>query len=340
MTGHDVEGSHCRLPGQEPPDLLLTAEAEESGLRLDVFLSRRLADRSRSRIRRWIEDGRVTLGGGAAKARRVVEVGDLVQVWLPADPVQGALLPSPMALDILFEDDHIIVVNKAPGVVVHPGAGHWDGTLVQGLLAHTGRLASQGSPLRPGIVHRLDQDTSGVLVAAKSDAAYLDLIQQFKDHEVGKEYLAIVHGAFKESRGEIRTGIDRHARDRKKMAVVHSRGREAISQWEVEEEVGEVSIVRVRIHTGRTHQIRVHFSHLQHPVVGDSTYGGGRRRVLSLRSIDLRRILAPVDRQMLHAWRLSFRHPASGAPLSFTAEPPMDFANVLRELRLLRRQGG
>jgi 23S rRNA pseudouridine1911/1915/1917 synthase len=238
-----------------------------------------------------------------------------------------------MPLEILFEDDHLIVLNKRPGLVVHPGAGHRDGTLVHGLLAHTSRLATQGSPLRPGIVHRLDQFTSGAMVVAKSDVAYLGLIRQFKDHQVGKEYLAIVYGLFKERRGEIRTGIDRHAIDRRKMAVVHSRGREAISQWEVEEEFGEASLIRIRIRTGRTHQIRVHLSHMQHPVVGDSTYGGGKRRAGSVRSAGLRQLLAAVERQMLHARRLSFSHPVTGGPLSLAAEPPADFLDLLRALR-------
>jgi 23S rRNA pseudouridine1911/1915/1917 synthase len=319
------------------PDLILKAQRDDTGLRLDVFLSGRLADRSRSQVKRWIQDGRVTVQGQLVKASHVIDVGDEVRVRFPPDDPAEGLLPCPMPLEILFEDDHLIVLNKIPGLVVHPGAGHRDGTLVHGLLAHTSRLATQGSPLRPGIVHRLDQYTSGVMVVARSDAAYLGLIRQFKDHLVGKEYLAIVYGIFKERQGEIRTGIDRHAVDRKKMAVVHSGGREAISQWEVEEEFGEVSLVRIRIRTGRTHQIRVHFSHMQHPVVGDSTYGGGQRRAESVRSGGLRQLLAAVERQMLHARRLSFLHPVTGEPVSLEAEPPADFLSLLRELRCLGR---
>lgn len=326
--------------GVDVPDLVLKADQAEEGLRLDVFLSRRVTDQSRSQIKKWIQEGRVRVEGRLVKASQVIDAGDEIRVRFPPDEPDEGLLPCPMPLDILFEDDHLIVINKAPGIVVHPGAGHREGTLVHGLLAHTNRLAKQGSPLRPGIVHRLDQNTSGAMVAAKSDAAYLGLVRQFKDHQVGKEYLAIVYGILKDRQGEIRTGIDRHATDRKRMAVVFSRGREAVSRWKVEEEFGEVSLVRVCIRTGRTHQIRVHFSHMGRPIVGDSTYGGGRRRARSVRSSDLQQLLAPVERQMLHAWRLSFRHPVTGDPVSFTAEPPADFLSLLGGLRRLGGDSG
>ena len=270
--------------GGDGPEMVLKAEAGHCGLRLDVFLSRCLAHRSRSQIQRWIRDGRVTMAGEAVKASRVMEVGDEVRLLPPAD-------------------EHEVV-------------------------------------LTPGIVHRLDQHTSGVMVVARSDVAYLDLIRQFKDRRVGKEYLAIVYGVFKDRRGRIRTGIDRHATDRKKMAVVQSRGREAISQWEVEEDFGEASFVRVLIQTGRTHQIRVHFSHLGHPVVGDSTYGGGKRRAQSIHSAELRSVLIPIDRQMLHAWKLSFSHPVTSLPLNFTAEPPLDFSSLLGSLRSFKQRNG
>jgi 23S rRNA pseudouridine1911/1915/1917 synthase len=328
----DQDGFHTL---GESPDVVFRVAPEEVGMRLDVFLSRRLADRSRSRIKRWIQEGLVKIAGQHLKVSHEIDVGDEVRVWFPSEMGLRQLLPCPMPLNILFEDEHLIVVSKAPGVVVHPGAGHHDNTLVHGLLAHAGRLASQGAPLRPGIVHRLDQNTSGAMVVAKSDVAYLDLIGQFKDHKVKKVYLAIVYGRFKDREGEIRTSIDRHATDRKKMAVVTSRGREAVSLWEVESEFGEVSLVRVCIQTGRTHQIRVHFSHIQHPVVGDSTYGGALRRAHSVRSRELQSILVPVARQMLHAWKLSFFHPVTRDLLSFEAEPPADFSELLQRLRNL-----
>jgi 23S rRNA pseudouridine1911/1915/1917 synthase len=319
----------------DEPNIVLNVEPPEAGCRLDVFVSRRLADRSRSQIKKWILEGRVQIAGQTLKVGYELCPGERVSVWFPSETEGEALDPCPMPLDILFEDEHLIVVNKAHGVVVHPGAGHRDSTLVHGLLACTNRLASQGAPLRPGIVHRLDRDTSGAMVVAKSDMAYLDLIRQFKEHKVTKEYLAIVYGRFRERQGEIRTEIDRHATDRKKMAVVYSGGREAVSHWEVESEFGEVTLVGVRIQTGRTHQIRVHFSHIGHPVVGDSTYGGGVRRAQSVRCPELRKMLVPVARQMLHARLLAFSHLESGQTLTCKAPLPDDFLRLLQGLREL-----
>jgi len=217
-------------------------------------------------------------------------------------------------------------------VVVHPGAGHSEGTLVHGLLAHCPRLDMQGAPLRPGIVHRLDQDTSGALVIAKTERAYLDLIRQFKEHSVEKVYLALVYGGFSLARGEIRTLVGRNPSDRKRMAVVDKGGREAVTQWQVERNFEEMTLLRVTIQTGRTHQIRVHMSHMQHPVVGDAAYGGGRRKARGLQSKPLRDLLAQVDRQMLHAWRLSLTHPVTGALVSLEAKLPEDFSGLLSRL--------
>lgn len=322
------------------PNFVLGVDPPEAGCRLDVFVSRRLAERSRSQIKKWILEGRVRVDGQILKAGYELCPGEVVSVWLPKESGRETLDPCPMPLDILFEDEHLLVVNKACGVVVHPGAGHRDATLVHGLLAHTDRLASQGAPLRPGIVHRLDRNTSGAMVVAKSDGAYLSLVRQFKEHRVTKEYLAMVFGRLRERQGEIRTEIHRHPADRKKMAVVYSGGREAVSHWEVESEYGEVTLVRVRIQTGRTHQIRVHFSHIGHPVVGDSTYGGGTRRAQSVRCPDLRKKLLPVARQMLHARLLAFSHPETGQALTFTAPPPEDFLELLQGLRDLTRTVG
>ncbi len=316
------------------PDRTFTIEADGEGTRLDIFLGGRCPERSRSHFKKMIREGRVLVDGRTVKPGYEVRSGDRVEVWMAGVEALESLVPQPMPLDILYEDDELVVVNKPPGLVVHPGAGHEEGTLVHGLLAHCPRLAIQGAPLRPGIVHRLDRNTSGAMVIAKSDRAYLDLIHQFKEHCVHKEYLALVYGLMPERCGEIRTLIDRHPVDRKRMAVVEGRGREAISCWQVAEEWGgEISLLLVRIETGRTHQIRVHFSHLQHPVVGDATYGGGPRRARSLKSRTLQDLFTPAERQMLHAWRLDIDLLVTGARLAFTLPPPSDFTQLIESLR-------
>ncbi len=318
-----------------PPVLEFVIEPEDRGCRLDVFLSTRCGYCSRNRIKKLIQDGFVLVNGSPVKAAYEVRLADRITARLEPARVEGALVPHPMPLDVLFEDEDILVLNKPPGVIVHPGAGHEDGTLVHGLLARCGNLASQGAPWRPGIVHRLDKNTSGALVVAKSDRAYLDLIRQFKEHSVVKEYAALVYGSLPRPSGDIRTMMGRHPVDRKKMAVLEKGGREAISSWNVETDWGEVSLLRVRIRTGRTHQIRVHLSYLLHPVVGDDVYGGGRRKAHSVKSIPLKTILLAVDRQMLHAAKLEFHHPVSRDLLSFCAPLPPDFADLIETLRTL-----
>lgn len=328
-------------PGSPPRDYSLEVRPEDDGLRLDVCLSLRQPDFSRNQFKRWIQEGFILVSGErVVKARHAVHAGDRISVCLPPMNQVETLTPEYMVLDILLEDDHILVINKPPGLVVHPGAGRAEGTLVHGLLAHCPVLAMQGGPLRPGIVHRLDQDTSGALVVAKNERAYLDLIRQFKEHLVEKVYLALVHGGFSEARGEIKTLVGRNPSDRKKMAVVDKGGKEAITQWLVEKDFGETTLLRVVIETGRTHQIRVHMGHIQHPVVGDAAYGGGKRRAKGIASKPLMELLAQVDRQMLHAWRLRLTHPVSGAPISVEAELPGDFSMLLERLRALPPREG
>jgi len=315
-----------------PLDILLTVHDPEADQRLDVFLSRYIADWSRSAIQALIKGGKVQVNGLRVKPSHGIRAGDCISVRLPKPEDEERLAPQPMLLNILYEDEDILVINKAPGTVVHPGAGHAENTLVHGLLSHCPRLASQGSPLRPGIVHRLDQHTSGALVVAKSNAAYLNLINQFKDRTVRKHYLALVYGTFSQAGGQIRTSLGRHPADRKKMAVLPGKGREAVTHWQVDKAWEEVTLLRVTIETGRTHQIRVHLSHLRHPVVGDATYGGGKRKARSLRSEDLRNLLVKVDRQMLHAEILAFRHPRTDDPITLNAPLPDDFSTVLQQL--------
>jgi 23S rRNA pseudouridine1911/1915/1917 synthase len=320
------------------PDHAFFVSADSDGERIDAFLARQLRNLSRNQLKKLILDRRVLVNGQTVKPGYETRAADAISVWLDFKSEVTDLVPQAMDLGILYEDADILVVNKPPGLVVHPGAGHREGTLVHGLLAHCTRLASQGAPLRPGIVHRLDQGTSGAMVVAKSDGAYLNLIEQFKTHGVRKEYLALVYGSIREPRGEIRTSMDRHPGDRKKMAVVRGKGREAISRWTLEKDWGEISLVQVVIETGRTHQIRVHMSHLHHPIVGDSTYGGGLRRAQAVRSRPLQEIILQVRRPMLHSRRLGFLHPSDKTPLQFYAPLPADFSHLLDSVsRLLKR---
>jgi len=322
--------------GALPQGYSLEVHPEHDGLRLDVFLSTMLPDFSRNQFKRWIQEGLILVSGErVVKARHAVRARDRISVYIPRWNRSETVTPEVMALDILLEDDHILVINKPPGLVVHPGAGHVAGTLVHGLLAHCPMLAMQGAPLRPGIVHRLDQHTSGAMVIAKTERAYLDLIRQFKEHLVEKVYLALVYGGFSVAHGEIQTLVGRNPSDRKKMAVVVKGGKEAITQWRVEKDFGETTLLRVAIKTGRTHQIRVHMSHIQHAVVGDATYGGGKRRAKGIAAKPLRDLLAQANRQMLHAWLLKLAHPATGVPISIEAGLPGDFATLLEQLEAL-----
>jgi 23S rRNA pseudouridine1911/1915/1917 synthase len=308
---------------------------EQSGQRLDLFLSGAIPDLSRSHFKKLIKEDLILVNGNPVKPSYETRAGDLIMAKVPGQKPDEVLKPEPMRLDILFEDEDLLIVNKAPGLVVHPGAGHSEGTLVHGLLAHCARLAVQGSPLRPGIVHRLDKDTSGALVIAKSERAYLNLVRQFKERGVRKEYLALVYGSPAKGEGEISSLLGRDPTHRKKIAVLQHRGREALSRWRVEKDWGETALLRVQIETGRTHQIRVHLSHIGHPVVGDETYGGDRRRARNVKSAPVRNLLLGTQRQMLHAIRLEFTHPVTGATVSATAPLPEDFTDILEGLDCL-----
>jgi 23S rRNA pseudouridine1911/1915/1917 synthase len=303
---------------------------EDSGSRLDVYLSRTGLGLSRNQIQRLLEHNHIRVNGELKKASYRLLQGEQIAMSLPL-PATAEIEPEPLSLDILFEDEALIAVNKPPGLVVHPGAGNRQGTLVHGLLHHCDRLAGLGGPFRPGIVHRLDKDTSGVLIAAKSDHAFRHLTNQFQEHQIHKEYSALVHGRLGQLSGDIAAPIYRHPKNRKKMAIVRS-GREAATSWWLELRFAEVSLVKVVIKTGRTHQIRVHFAHIHHPVVGDGTYGG-KRRIRTVQNSLLRARLSKVKRQMLHARRLVLKHPCSSEMLDLSAPLPDDFASVLRFLK-------
>lgn len=313
-----------------PPDSLrLTVSEGEAGLRLDQFLARR-TDYSRSRLSRWLKAGQVRVNGALREASYRVRAGEEVALAVPP-PEPTELVPEARPLDILYEDDHLLVVNKPPGLVVHPGAGHRGGTLLHALLAHCPALALVGDVSRPGLVHRLDKDTSGLLVVAKSAAAHADLVRKFQARMVEKTYLALVWGRLKEPEGQIVGEIGRHPSQRQKMSARPRRGKPAVTTWRVLREVpGPLTLVELSPKTGRTHQLRVHLAALGHPVVGDGTYGGGASRFQGLP--ELAGVRKLVTRQLLHAWCLAFTHPATGVRLHFEAPLPEDFRVVISRL--------
>jgi 23S rRNA pseudouridine1911/1915/1917 synthase len=300
--------------------------------RLDTFLRSHFPAISRGTIQRLIAKGHIRVNGRIVKPTHTPRAGETVSIaWPAAEPAVAQ--PEDIALHVLFEDDDLIVLNKSPGIVVHPAAGNKTGTLVNALLAHCrGQLSGIGGVARPGIVHRLDKDTSGCLVVAKNDATHLRLAEQFAGRAVAKVYDAIVCGDMRPERGEIRAPIARHPTERKRMAVVKSgRGREARTSYEVVEHLRAATLVRAALHTGRTHQIRVHFQHLGFPLVGDTTYG----KKQNARVMESTGYSAP--RQMLHARSLGFVHPRTGKPAMFEAPWPEDFAKAVLALRPARR---
>jgi 23S rRNA pseudouridine1911/1915/1917 synthase len=297
---------------------------EESGHRLDQVVAD-LAGVSRAVATRWIEAGRVLVAGAARPKSHRLDGGERVR-WEPLEiPADAALVPERRPLVVRYEDEHLLVVAKPAGLVVHPGAGHATGTLVNALLGRADpRLSSSGGAVRPGIVHRLDKDTSGLLLVAKDDAAHAALARDLAARRIERGYLALVQGHL-DPQGTVDAPIARHPRDRKRMGVVAG-GRPAVTHWRVRERLAGVDLVELRLETGRTHQIRVHLSSIGHPVVGDRTYGADPR--LAERT--------GAERPFLHAWRLRFRHPLSGEPVEVTEELPPDLAGVLERARGLK----
>lgn len=308
-------------------DVVFTLEHSLPSERLDSWLRSRFPEVSRGAIQRLIEEGHILVNGRKVKPTHTPRAGEEVSVhWPEAKPAKAQ--PEEIPLQILYEDEVLLVVNKPPGLVVHPASGHETQTLVNALLHHCrGELSGIGGVARPGIVHRLDKDTSGCLVVAKSDATHLALAAQFANRKVAKVYQAIVCGDLMRDRGEIRAAIARHSSHRKCMAVDEEFGREAHTSYRVLERLDGATLVEARLHTGRTHQIRVHFKFLGHPLVGDVTYG--QRQNLRLEELTNYR----ASRQMLHAEQLGFTHPRTGRALSFQAELPEDFKDALCALR-------
>lgn len=309
---------------------LLDVPPQAAGQRLDALVAELLApELSRAQVQRLLREGMVTLEGRPARASAKVRPGQAIVVAVP-DPEPLELNPEDQDLWVLYEDADLIVVNKAPGVVVHPAAGHSGGTLVAGLLHHCGDLSGIGGKLRPGIVHRLDKDTSGALVTAKSEAAHRGLVAAFASGRVDKTYLALVYGRPPLS-GEAASAIGRHPVDRKRMSSQSRHGKNALSRWRVTRRFGQVaSLLRVNIATGRTHQIRVHLSEAGFPVCGDLAYGGRRARAALPGRAG--QALKTAGRQMLHAVELAFDHPVSGVRVAVMAPLPADFRAVLRAL--------
>ena len=289
--------------------------ANEAKLRLDQFLAKRLREYSRSRLQQLIRSGFVRLNEETTRPRRIVRSGDKIDLIEP--PVEKIeTRPEPIPLDVLFEDDDLIVINKPAGLTVHPGAGQREHTLVNALLSHCATLSGIGGKERPGIVHRLDKETSGCLVVAKNDIAHRELSKQFATRTVEKIYLALVAGKLRKAAGVIEEKIGRHPVHRQRMRVTSLHGRTAKTEYRVIRSSDEASLIECRLHSGRTHQIRVHLHHLGHAILGDKVYAP--------------RFAKNFPRQMLHAWKLGFRHPRSGEWRNFEAPLPNDFATAIK----------
>jgi 23S rRNA pseudouridine1911/1915/1917 synthase len=317
------------------PQKTLIVTGNHAGKRLDMFIQHHEAYSSRNRIQALIKNGGAPVNGKTEKPGYRVKAGDAVTLDLPERPVRE-VLPENIPLDIIFEDDHLVALNKPPGLVVHPAPGNYTGTLVNALLHHYGSLPSPGKGKedregserdRAGIVHRLDKDTSGVMVAARTQEALKALSAQFRNRVVQKRYVALVLGVIKKGSGTIEAGLGRHVKERKKISVHTHKAREAVTLYKVKERFRNATLVEVEIKTGRTHQIRVHMAHIGHPVLGDRTYGGAK-------AVKLGDIVIP--RQMLHAESLSLLHPETLDPMTFSAPPPRDMAEEIDRLRAER----
>ena len=297
----------------------MTYYADTPGERLDAFVARVCPELTRSAAQKLMEQGAVTRNGKPGKKNDKLNVGDAIEVTIP-EPKEVDIVARDIPLDIVYEDEDVVVINKPKGLVVHPAAGHQDDTLVNGLLYALGEdLSGINGELRPGIVHRIDKDTSGLLAVAKNDLAHTMLASQLKDHSMARTYEAIVCGSFREDSGTVNAPIGRHPSDRKKMTVTARNSKEAVTHWEVVKRYRGYTHIRCRLETGRTHQIRVHMAHIGHPILGDTVYGHKRCEL-------------GQDSQCLHAGQLCFRHPRDGRPVLVFAELPQYFKEVIAKL--------
>lgn len=313
----------------------LVAPANAAGQRLDVYLTERLPDLSRSRIQHLIEQGHIRVAGREVKSRYKVRPGDVVTVEVPP-PQPVAVKPETIPLDILYEDDDLLVINKPSGLVTHPAPGSPSGTVVNAVLAHCPHLSGIGGELRPGIVHRLDKDTSGLLVIAKNDTAHRHLARQIQARTAQRRYLALLVGDLQPDERVVDAPIGRHPVDRLRLTVTDRHGRPARTTFRVRERFGDFTLVEAQLHTGRTHQIRIHASHIGHPVVGDPVYGQRTaRKYAPVHDPTLQALIEALPGQALHAAELTFVHPRTGETLHFTAPLPEEMQALLEYLREL-----
>ena len=297
----------------------------DAGERIDAFLAAKVSDWSRSRLQHLIDDGEVLVNGRVCKSSYKIKASDEIEAELNSLPLT-TFAAEDIPIEVVYEDDDVIVINKSAGIVVHPAAGISSGTLANALAFHFRKLSTAAGGTRPGIVHRLDKDTSGLLVVAKTESAHENLSDQFRAREVFKSYVALVHGQFEKNTGEIDQPIGRDPRHRTRMTVVRA-GRSALTLYRVRQRFDRFSLIEVELRTGRTHQIRVHLAWLKHPVVGDATYGAGRDNTVA--DPRIRSEIAKLNRQFLHAERLKFRHPRTKEQLSFTSQLPPELTVLL-----------
>lgn len=301
-----------------PVTYIFEINEQDAGTRLDKFLAREIEDLTRSYIQKLLGEGMAKINGKEVKPSYKLQTGDKIELIEP-DPVELTVEPENIPLDIYYEDEDVIVVNKPQGMVVHPADGNYSGTLVNALLYHCRDLSGINGVLRPGIVHRIDKDTSGLLVVAKNDASHLDLAGQLKEHSVTRRYLALVHGNLQVESGTIEAPIGRDPNNRQKMAVTDKNSKQAITHFKVKKRFGQYTLVECQLETGRTHQIRVHMAYIKHPVVGDPKYGGKTKKF-------------NLNGQLLHAAVLGFKHPRTAEYLEFEAPLPKHFQAVLNKL--------
>lgn len=311
-------------------EISILAVAEDAGKRLDVLVSSALEYCSRSYLTDLIQKGFIVVHGKIKKPGYRIKNGDYITGIIPPPSAIAELKPEPVPLHIIYEDEYILVINKQPGLVVHPAPGHISGTLVNGLLHYMPQMDGIAGKMRPGIVHRLDKDTSGTMVIAKNDQAQQHLTRQFKERTVKKQYLALVLGQMPQLSGEIDFSIGRHPSDRKKMSIQAKKTRTALTYWQVKENYTGVSCLSLEIKTGRTHQIRVHLAAVHHPVLGDPVYGKW-----NIPDLQLSRLVKALPRQMLHSESLELNHPATNQRLSFVSPLPHDMVSCINGLKLL-----